>query len=117
MADGDITALQILGDGAMLKHGYVAKSLGSDANYTATVSEYIYQIQKYTSSVNLTATRNIVLPLTAGALIFVWNATSGSQSLQFLGASGTGITIANAKGAWLFCDGTNWNRASADVTP
>lgn len=102
--------------GTMQSFGYAAKAIGSDANYTAASDEYCSLFQKYTSSVNWTATRDVILPATAGAIAFIWNATSGSQALRVI-SGGTGITIGSLKGAWVGCDGTNWVRLSADVTP
>jgi predicted flavoprotein YhiN len=42
------------------------------------------------------------------------NSTTGGQSLQFIGATGTGVTVANARRAVIFSDGTNIVRASPD---
>ena len=92
----------------------LAKSLGSDANYTLLYAEAICEILDFTSSVSLTATRNIVLPL-ASKQYTVYNGTTGGQSLQFIGASGTGITVANGKRAIIYADGTNVNRVTADT--
>lgn len=80
----------------------------SDANYNETAAQQQCPLQKITSSVSLTATRNVVLPLVAGAVLWVMNATTGGQSLQFIGASGTGATVANGVNALIWCDGTNW---------
>lgn len=95
--------------------GRSAKSISSDANYTLTQAESYAEILAITSGVSLTATRNIVLPVVDGMRYAVYNGTTGAQSLQFIGATGTGITVANGKRARIYCDGTNWVRETADV--
>jgi hypothetical protein len=87
--------------------------MASDANKTLTSAEAQAQILSITSSVSLGATRNIVVPLMPRQWT-VANLTTGSQSLQFIGATGTGITVANAKRAILYSDGTNVVRVTAD---
>lgn len=93
--------------------GLLARSMTADANITLTAAEARNQVLRFTSSVSLTATRNVVLPL-APQIWVVSNETTGAQSLQFIGATGTGITVANARRAILFSDGTNIVRATAD---
>lgn len=88
--------------------------MASDANVTLTQAQAVADILSVTSSVSLTATRNVVVPL-APQQWTVYNGTSGAQSLQFIGASGTGITIANGKRAILYADGTNVVRVTADT--
>lgn len=92
-----------------------AKILGADTNYTAVAADYTCPVLSVTSSLPLTGTRNFVLPVTAGAMFYVFNGTTGAQALQFIGTSGTGITVANAKRAVIYCDGTNYVRVTADV--
>lgn len=91
----------------------VAVSMTSDGNKTLTQDQAAADILDITSSVSLTATRNIVLPLAAKQWT-VNNATTGGQSLQFIGASGTGITVATGKRAIVYADGTNIVRVTAD---
>lgn len=86
----------------------------SDANVTLTAAQAANRILDCTSSVSLTATRNVVLPLSAQEWI-VYNGTTGAQSIQFIGASGTGITVANGKRAIIYADGTNIVRVTADT--
>ena len=88
--------------------------MGSDASLTLTNPQARALILDITSGVSLTATRNIVLPLSPQQWT-VANLTTGAQALQFIGASGTGITIANGKRAIIYADGTNIVRATADV--
>jgi hypothetical protein len=93
--------------------GLLARAMATDANITLTAAEARNQILRITSSVSLTATRNVVVPL-APQIWVVDNSTTGGQSLQFIGASGTGVTVANARRAVIFSDGTNIVRASPD---
>jgi hypothetical protein len=88
-------------------------NMASNANKTLTQAEARADILEITST-TLTATRDIVLPLTPKQRT-VFNNTTGSQSLQFIGATGTGITVANAKRAILYSDGTNIVRVTADT--
>ena len=91
-----------------------AIAMATDANKTLTQAEARADILDITSGVSLTATRDIVLPLAAKQWT-VNNATAGAQSLQFIGATGTGVTVANGKRAIIYSDGTNIVRATADV--
>lgn len=88
-------------------------NMASDANKTLTQAEAAIDILEITST-TLTTTRNIVLPLIPRQWT-VFNNTTGGQSLQFIGATGTGITVANAKRAILYADGTNIVRVTADA--
>lgn len=93
----------------------VVRQLTLDANYTAVQSDYQSKIIEVTSSLSLTATRNFVLPIVSGYQWTVYNNTTGAQSIQFIGSTGTGITIANGKRAIVYCDGTNIVRVSPDT--
>ena len=85
----------------------------SDANYTQTQTEYL--VDRYKAAwTGWTTTRNLVVPLTNNWKQWVTNATG--QSLQAIGASGTGITIANGKTALVASDGTNIIRLTADAS-
>lgn len=82
-------------------------TMASDANRTMTAQETSAFYIKVTSSVSLTATRNLVAP--AGRFPFtIENATTGGQSVQIIGASGTGVTIANGTTVSVWNDGTNF---------
>lgn len=94
--------------------GKLGKVLASDANYTLLQAEAVNDILQFTSSVSLTATRNIVVPLAAQQWT-VYNGTTGAQALQFIGQSGTGVTVANGKRAILYADGTNVVRVTPDT--
>lgn len=54
----------------------------------------------------LTAQRNVVCP-TASKVYLVFNNTSGGFAITFKTSAGTGVDIANAARAWVYCDGTN----------
>ena len=101
----------VLPAGVAQKSGIV---MGSDANITLTQAQAAGTILSVTSSVSLTTTRNVVVPLAAQQWT-VYNGTTGAQSLQFIGASGTGVTVANGKRAILYSDGTNVVRVTADT--
>jgi len=98
-----------------LSYGFGTLSFASDANLTATNTQYTNTFLSLTSAVSLTATRNLVVPVQSGAFFVVKNGTTGAQSIQVIGATGTGITIANGKTAMVYCDGTNWLRATPDT--
>ena len=91
--------------------GRLAKTMG-DANTTLTQAEARNNIIELTGT--LTAARNIVLPL-AVRQYTVFNGTTGGFGLQFIGASGTGITVAAGKRAIVYADGTNIVRVTADA--
>jgi len=105
---------------SITKHRFVelnpraAISMTSDANKTLSYQECLARILDVTSTASLTATRNIVLPLVP-RLWIVGNLTTGAQSLQFIGATGTGVTVGNGKRCLIYADGTNIARATADV--
>lgn len=91
--------------------GRLAKAM-SDANTTLTQPEARNDILEFTGT--LTAARNIVLPLKPKQWT-VFNNTTGGFGLQFIGATGTGITVAAGKRAIVYADGTNIVRVSADT--
>ncbi len=91
--------------------GRLAKAI-SDANTTLSFAEVRNQIIEITGT--LTAARNITLPLKPRQWT-VFNGTTGGFGLQFIGATGTGITVAAGKRAIVYSDGTNIVRATADI--
>lgn len=86
----------------------------SDANKTLLPAEYDGLIIDISAGV-VTATRNLVFPLLDGTPWIVRNRTA--QSIQCIGATGTGVTIATVKAAPIYADGVNINRWGPDVTP
>jgi hypothetical protein len=96
--------------GAYVLNDTLAKAL-SDANTTLTQAEAANSALTFTGT--LTATRDIVVPLVGKRQWAVYNGTG--QSLRFIGASGTGITVATVKHAVVRSDGTNIVRVTADT--
>lgn len=96
------------------RHGVLVRAMPSDANYTLAAAEASNDILEFAGGSTLTATRNIVVPLVQQQWT-VFNNTTGAQSLQFIGASGTGITVATGKRAIVYSNGTNVVRVTADV--
>ena len=91
--------------------GLLVKAFPSDANYTLTQVEAANDIISISSG-TITTTRNFVLPLIPKQ----WTVHNGNaQSVQFIGASGTGITVASGKRAIIYADGTNIVRVTADT--
>ena len=82
----------------------------SDANHTMTYPEMSGSsgFLLVTSGVSLTATRNLVAPMVAGFNWAIENATTGGHSIQVIGATGTGVTIASGYTMTVYCDGTNY---------
>lgn len=101
----------VLPAGVAQKSGIV---MASDANITLTQAQAVGTILSVTSSTSLTTTRNVVVPLAAQQWT-VYNGTTGAQALQFIGQSGTGVTVANGKRAIIYADGTNVVRVTADT--
>jgi hypothetical protein len=97
---------QLLGTGLTIP-------MAADANQTLTNTQYQQPVVAIVGGTVLTATRNIVLP--RGGVFFVYNGSPGAQALQFIGATGTGITVANGKRAILYDDGTNYQRFTPDT--
>lgn len=95
---------------ALATNSTLSKAL-SDANTTLTQAEAANSTLTFTGTP--TATRDIVVPLVGKKQWTVCNGTS--QSLRFIGASGTGITVATLKHAIVRSDGTNIVRVTADV--
>lgn len=114
-AAGTFTTLKYSGkvvatDGAPPNLGRSAVVMSADANHTLTSAEMANHVLTVTSGVALTATRNVVAPLVDGAIYRVKNSTTGGQSIQIIGASGTGATIATGATETVVCNGTNWDK-------
>lgn len=91
--------------------GVAAVVMAADANYTLTANNGVADearcaVLSVTSSLSLTATRDVICP-TSSKVYIIKNGTSGAQSIRIKTAAGTGITIANGETAFVFCDGTN----------
>lgn len=97
------------------ERGRAAVSFTSDANKTLSAAEYAQKLLVVTSTLSLSATRQLIAPTDIAEYQIV-NSTTGGQSLTVKTASGTGVTIANAKAAVVWCDGTNVIRVTADAS-
>jgi hypothetical protein len=75
----------------------------TDANSAQTARNFVLNV---TSSVSLTATRNLVVPTIEKPYVVI-NATTGSQSIVVKTSAGTGITVPNGSTMFLYADGTN----------
>jgi hypothetical protein len=91
--------------------GRLVKAM-DDANKTLTAAEARCQIIECTGA--LTALRDVVVPLDPQQWTVFAN-TSGGYGVQVIGASGTGITVADGKRAIVYADGTNVVRVTADT--
>lgn len=84
----------------------------ADANYTLTYQQAMCESMELTGA--LTALRDVIVPLVPRSWTVFAN-TSGGFGVRIIGASGTGITVADGKRAIMECDGTNVVRVTADV--
>jgi microcystin-dependent protein len=99
--------------------GLAEVSMTSDTDYTLTTNngstdEARQMILKVSSTVSLTATRNVIIPAKE-KLYVVHNNTSGSQSILVKTSSGTGVTITNGSKTIIYCDATNAYKAINDL--
>jgi hypothetical protein len=82
----------------------------TNANYTLTnfngVSDEARNAVLVVTGTN-TAQRDIIAPLVEKTYI-VYNNTTGGFAIRIIGASGTGIVIANDTTTQVYCDGTNF---------
>lgn len=91
--------------------GYEEVTFATDANITLTANQGAADqsrnaVLKFLSTPTLTATRNVVCP-TIEKTYIIWNATTGTQSIQFKTAAGTGITIPNGAKVICYVNGTD----------
>lgn len=92
--------------------GYGNPDFTSDADLTLTLSDSnATQVARnlvlnVTSSVSLTATRNLVVPTVQKPYV-VQNNTTGSQSIVVKTSAGTGVTVPNGESVLVYADGTN----------
>jgi hypothetical protein len=93
----------------------LSKTWPSDANYTLTAAESRAR-KVLLSGATLTTTRDLFVPMYWDG--FVRNGTGGGQSVRIRlsgSPSGSGVTIANGSGAFVFADDDDVIRASADA--
>jgi hypothetical protein len=112
------TNLELIGES--LGYGTEA-SFASDANATTTVADGATDPArsmyfKVTSGVSLTATRELTIaPNTVSRVMYIENATSGSQSITIKQGSGGTVTIANGNAAIVYLDGAGATAAVVDA--
>jgi hypothetical protein len=92
--------------------GYGNPVFGSDANLTISLTDSnATQTARnlalnVTSSVSLTATRDLIVPTIQKPYI-IRNNTTGAQSIVVKTSAGTGVTVPNGRYAYVYADGTN----------
>ena len=86
----------------------------TDANITPTAAQLQADILEVAGG-TYTAGRNVFLPLVSGLKFIVFNNQGGAFAATFIGATGTGVAVAQTKRAIIYCDGTNWVRVTADT--
>ena len=103
--------------------GYATEaSFSSDANATTTVADGATDPAramyfKVTSSGALTATRTLTIaPSSMTRVMFIENATSGSQSIAISQGSGGNVTIGNGKTKVVYLDGAGAGAAVVDIS-
>lgn len=106
----DGTNMNLVATAGLLQR--VSLSVAGAANVTLNANQYSANILEFTGS--LTGNINVIVPLTAKQWT-VFNNTTGAFTLTVIGATGTGIAVAQTKRAILYADGTNIVRATADV--
>jgi hypothetical protein len=109
-----ITAITRYPTWCAVKNPLLALSMTSDANKTLSQAEAMADVLQVTSTVSLTATRDLIVPLIPREWM-VFNDTTGAQSIRLIGATGTGTTIGPGKCAKVFANGVNVRRVTADV--
>lgn len=92
-------------------YGRFAQAM-ADANQTLTYQQAMCESMELTGA--LTALRDVIVPVVPRNYTVFAN-TTGGFGVRVIGATGTGITIADGKRAIVECDGTNVVRVTADV--
>jgi len=96
-------------------------AFSSDADVTTTVADGSTDPAramyfKVTSSGSLSTTRVLTIaPNTLSRVMYIENATSGSQSIQVSQGSGANVTIANGEAAIVYLDGAGSGAAVVDA--
>jgi hypothetical protein len=111
-------SLELIGEAL----GYATQqAFGSDADATTTVADGASDparamYYKITSAASLTATRTLTIaPNTISRVMFIENATSGSQSIAISQGSGASVTILTGKTAVVYLDGAGATAAVVDA--
>jgi hypothetical protein len=112
------TSLELIGEAL----GYATQQVfGSDADATTTIADGASDPAramyfKITSAGSLTATRTCTIaPNTISRVMFIENATTGSQSIQISQGSGASVTILTGKTAVVYLDGAGSGAAVVDA--
>jgi len=112
------TSLELIGEAL----GFNTQDcFSSDADATTTVADGATDPArafyfKVTSSATLTATRTLTIaPNTVSRVMFIENATTGSQSINISQGSGANVTIATGKTAVVYLDGAGSGAAVVDA--
>jgi hypothetical protein len=112
------TNLELIGEAL----GYATQQVfGSDADATTTIADGASDPAramyfKITSAGSLTATRTCTIaPNTVSRVMFIENATTGSQSIAISQGSGANVTIAAGKTAVVYLDGAGATAAVVDA--
>lgn len=102
--------------------GLVTVSFASDANKTITVSDGVtsdarHKVLNVTSGVSLTASRDLTIaPNTMQKTYWIYNNTTGGQSIVIKQGSGASVTIENGHRCLVYCDGAGAGAAVYAVT-
>jgi hypothetical protein len=92
--------------------GYATANFTSDADLTISLTDTNASqtarnlVLNVTSGVSLAATRNLIVP-TIEKPYYIFNNTTGSQSIVVKTSAGTGVTVPNGRKALVYTDGTN----------
>ena len=112
------TNLELIGEAL----GYGTQEVfSSDADATTTIADGASDPAramyfKITSGVSLTATRTCTIaPNTVSRVMFIENATTGSQSITISQGSGANVTIATGRTAVVYLDGAGSGAAVVDA--
>jgi hypothetical protein len=112
------TNLELIGEAL----GYATQQVfSSDADATTTIADGASDPAramyfKITSAGSLTATRTCTIaPNTVSRVMFIENATTGSQSIAISQGSGASVTIATGKTAVVYLDGAGSGAAVVDA--
>jgi hypothetical protein len=112
------TNLELIGDAL----GYATQaSFSSDGDVTTTVADGVADpvralYLKVTSGVSLTSTRTLTIgPNTVSRVMWIENATSGSQSINVSQGSGANVTIPTGAAKIVYLDGAGSGAAVVDA--
>jgi hypothetical protein len=113
------TNLELITDG----FSYGTKEMAADANETFTMPDATADATrslylKFTSAVDLTATREVTLgPNTVSKTWIIENATSGSQTITIKQGSGATVDVANGSKVMVVTDGAGAGAAVLNANP